>query len=319
MLATRGRHLPTGGEWVHEVKWDGMRVLAHVTDGEVRLLSRNDNDVTVSFPELRGLADALGGRHVVLDGEVVAFTEGVPVFGALADRMHVKNARKAELAAARNPVTLLLFDVLMLDGEDVTGRPWHERRELLEALGLDGAHWQVPPVYDDGEVLLEATKAQGLEGVLSKRRASAYLPGARTEDWLKFPHRPSGSYVVGGWRAEKGVGTRLGALLVGLQTPEGLVYRGRVGSGVAGKTAQRLSELLAPLSSQVNPFATEVPRVDCQGTVWVEPRLVVEIASLGMTPQGRLRQPAYLGLRTDVTPDDLIDPIDASELEETDG
>ena len=311
MLATRGSSLPRGDGWVHEVKWDGMRVLVEVGPGRVRLTSRNENDVTVSFPELHGLADALDGREAVLDGEIVAFSDGIPVFGALADRMHVRTARKAEAAAARNPVALMIFDVLLLDGQDETGRPLRERRRLLEGLDLAGAHWQVPPAYDDGPALWEATEAQGLEGVVSKRVASAYVQGRRSEDWLKVPHRPTGSYVVGGWRPEKGSRARLGALLVGEMTPEGLVYRGRVGSGVAGKASLRLGDLMAGWETDGCPFLGEVPRVDSEGTVWVEPTLVVEVASLGLTPQKRLRQPAYVGVRADLRPTDLLD------LEET--
>src|SRR5919112_2739335 len=134
MLATRGRVVPTGPSWLHEVKWDGMRVLVSVRDGRVTLVSRNENDVTVSFPELAALADdpACRGHDLLLDGEIVAFTDGRPVFGALADRMHVKSAAKAEKAAARNPVTLMIFDLLRLDGEDLTGLPLEERRERLD-------------------------------------------------------------------------------------------------------------------------------------------------------------------------------------------
>jgi bifunctional non-homologous end joining protein LigD len=311
MLATRGSSLPRGAGWVHEVKWDGMRVLVAVGSRGVRLTSRNENDVTVSFPELQGIRDAAEGRELLLDGEIVAFSDGIPVFGALADRMHVRSARKAEHAAVGNPVTLLVFDVLQVDGEDVTGLPHHRRREVLEQLGLSGPHWQVPPAYDDGQALWEATKAQGLEGIVSKRRSSPYVPGRRSDDWLKFPHRPTGSYVVGGWRPEKGSRGRLGALLVGEMTPQGLVYRGRVGSGVAGKASLRLSELVAGSETAECPFVDEVPRVDCEGTVWVEPTLVVEVASLGLTQQRRLRQPAYVGVRADLRPDDLLD------LEET--
>ncbi len=166
MLATRGTTVPTGGAWSHEVKWDGMRVLAAVTDGRLRLTSRNDNDVTVSFPELAPLAapGVVGGRDILLDGEVVAFSDGRPVFGALADRMHVKQARKAEAAAERNPVTLLVFDLLALDGLDVMPLPLRDRRAALESLGLDEARWQVPPTYDDGALLLEVTVSRDSRG-----------------------------------------------------------------------------------------------------------------------------------------------------------
>jgi bifunctional non-homologous end joining protein LigD len=286
-----------------------MRVLVSVRDGRVRLLSRNENDVTVSFPELAGLADdpACRGHDLLLDGEIVAFLAGRPVFGALADRMHVKSARKAETVAARNPVTLMVFDLLAFDDLDVISLPLEERRAALESLGIDGEHWKVPPTYDDGRVLLEATSAQGLEGIVSKKRSSCYEFGRRTEEWLKFPHRPSGSYVVGGWRPETGTTDRLGALLVGEPTTEGLVFRGRVGSGVTGKAALRLKELLAPLTAPDQPFAQVVPREDALGTVWVEPSVVVEVASLGLTPQERLRQPSYVGVRADLRPEDLLD------------
>jgi bifunctional non-homologous end joining protein LigD len=248
---------------------------------------------------------ALGGHDIVLDGEIVAFTEGVPVFGALADRMHVRNARKAELAAARNPVTLMVFDLLALDGLDVTTLPLTERRAALESLGLSGPHLQVPPTYDDGAALFEATRQRGLEGIVSKKRSSRYCAGQRSEQWVKLPHRPTLSYLVGGWRTETGSRSRLGALLVGEPTADGLRYRGRVGSGVTGRAALQLRELLDPLARATSPFATEVPREDATGTTWVEPSVVVEVASLGFTPQGRLRQPSYLGARADLEPDDL--------------
>ncbi len=309
MLASRGTTVPTGPAWVHEVKWDGMRVCATVRAGRLLLTSRNDNDVTVSFPDLAALAgpDVVGGRDIVLDGEIVAFSEGVPVFGALADRMHVRSARRAQAAAAANPVTLLVFDLLALDGLDVTSLALRDRRAALESLELDGPRWQVPPTYDDGRLLLEVTRQQGLEGVVSKRLSSPYRPGVRSEDWLKFPHRPSGSYVVGGWRPETGSSSRIGAVLVGEPTPQGLVYRGRVGSGVSGRAAVRLLALLGPLTRPDPPFAGEVPREDAAGTTWVRPEVVVEVESLGLTPQRRLRQPAFVGVRGDLRPEDLVD------------
>jgi bifunctional non-homologous end joining protein LigD len=303
MLATKGTHVPGGPEWVHEVKWDGVRVLAEVRDGRLRLHSRNENEITIAYPELRGLADV--GHDVLLDGEIVAMADGVPRFSAIADRMHVRNVRRAEELSELNPVTLLVFDILALDGEDLTGRPLSERRAFLEKLELTGRSWQVPATYGDGAMLLEATEQQGLEGIVSKKLSSRYFPGRRTENWLKFPHRPTLSYVVGGWRLETDSETRIGAVLVGQPTSNGLSYRGRVGSGIAGRTGQRLLEVLGPLSTSASPFCDEVPKVDAKGTTWVRPELIVEIASLGLTPGKRLRQPSYLGTREDLTTADL--------------
>ena len=303
MLATRGTEVPTGPEWLHEVKWDGMRVLVEVDDGDLHIRSRNEKDAKVAFPELHGLAGL--GRDAVLDGEVVAFLDGIPTFGALADRLHVGNARRAAELSESNPATLLVFDLLALDGTDVTGLPLTERRRLLEGLGLLDVHWQVPATYDDGRMLYDATKQQRLEGIVSKKRRSTYHPGRRTVDWLKFPHRDLASYVVGGWRHETDSTTRIGAVLVGEPTEQGLVFRGRVGSGIAGKEGQRLLGVLEPLVADGSPFADEVPKVDAVGTHWVRPEVVVDIAALGMTPAKRLRQPSYRGVRTDLTPADL--------------
>lgn len=305
MLASRGASVPTGPEWIHEVKWDGMRVFAEVRGGQLRLWSRNENDVTVSFPELAEVGALAAHDDVLLDGEVVAMSGGIPTFGALADRMHVSSAARARALARSNPVTLIVFDLLRLDGRDLTGEPLTVRRAELESLGIGSAHWQVPPAYDDGPMLFSATEQQGLEGILSKRRGSTYVSGRRSNDWMKFPHRPTLSYVVGGWRRETGSDSRLGALLVGQPGAEGLSYRGRVGSGLTGHKAQQLLELLEPLHTDTSPFCDEVPRVDATGTVWVRPEVVVEIAALGTTPGGRLRQPSYQGVRFDLAPADL--------------
>jgi bifunctional non-homologous end joining protein LigD len=303
MLATRGDQVPAGSGWVHEVKWDGIRALVEVADGRVRITSRNENDVTPAYPELQDLGQL--GHDLLLDGEIVALGSGVPSFSALADRMHVRDPRKAAQLAQSNPITYLAFDLLRLDGTELTGRPLSERRQALEALGLDDAAWQVPPTYADGQVLLGAAEAQGLEGIVSKKLGSAYHPGRRSRDWLKFPIRPTGSYLVGGYRHETGSEARLGAVLVGEPTAAGLVFRGRVGSGIAGKAGQKLGELLRPLAVEDSPFTEPLPKVDTVGTVWVEPRVIVDVQYLTLTPDGRLRQPAYRGVRTDLTAADL--------------
>ncbi|MFT4009478.1 MAG: non-homologous end-joining DNA ligase [Nocardioidaceae bacterium] len=289
MLATRGTTVPTGAGWQHEVKWDGIRLLAEVRDGRLRLTTRNENDVTADYPEFGGLA-ALG-HDFVLDGEAVALVRGRQQLSALGERT--------------GAAVLMVFDVLAVDGHDVTAEPLSMRRKLLEALELDGPAWQTSPGYDDGPALLDATREQGLEGIVSKRLSSAYLPGRRSEAWLKFPHRPTRSYVVGGYRPEVGSRSRLGAVLVGEPTSAGLAYRGRVGAGLAGKAGQRLRELLVPLSVPDSPFAAEVPDLDAAGATWVRPEVVIDVESLGLTDQGRLRQSAYQRVRRDIRPADL--------------
>jgi bifunctional non-homologous end joining protein LigD len=312
MLASRAESVPGDAEWVHEVKWDGMRVLVEVRGAAVTVWSRTARDVTAAFPEFA----ALGAVYddMLLDGEVVALEGGRPSFRALTERMHVTQVRRAERLAAQRPVTLMVFDLLRLFGADLTGQPWHARRDLLDRLGLGSPRWQVPPVHDDGPGLLAATKEQGLEGVVSKRRTSRYLPGRRSPDWLKTTHRVTHSVIVGGWRVETGSPHRLGAVLVGLPDGSGgWRFAGRVGSGLAGAAGDALRERLAASARATSPFADQVPPIDADGTFWVEPRVVIEVRALELTAHHRLRQPSYLGVRPDLWPADLIEIEDAAD------
>src|SRR5665811_2399827 len=228
---------------------------------------------------------------MLLDGEVVSLDGGLPSFSYLAERMHVSDARKARKLSATRPVTFMVFDLLRLYGVDLTSRPLAERREALERIGLGGPNTQVPPTYDDGEALYAATLAQGLEGIVSKRLSSTYSPGRRSRDWLKFAHRASMSVVID------------------TPPPQGLLYRGRVGSGLAGTEQERVLTALQDLSVDVPPFAAKVPKMDAQGTTWVRPEVVVDVKTLGVSTHGRLRQPAYRGLRPDLSWADLQDDL----------
>ena len=307
MLATPVGHSgrpPSGADWLHEVKWDGMRVLADVREGALRLYSRNETDVTVSFPEVQPLASRLADAH--LDGEVVALVDGIPSFAGLAERMHVRDARKAAALAERMPITFIAFDLLRLYGVDLVRRPVQERRASLERLELGEGAWQVPPAYDDGEVLAHATLEQGLEGVVSKRLGSVYQPGRRSRDWVKVPHRTTQTVVVGGWRPQTGTRSRLASLLVGLPDGAGgLVLLGRVGSGIGGAVSADLTRVLAPLARSSSPFSEPVPREDAAGVTWVEPAVMVDVRHLGHGGSGRLRQPVVRGLRPDLDLADL--------------
>lgn len=307
MLATKGTHVPTGSEWTHEVKWDGVRILGDVVPGaggRARLFTRNGNDASVAWPDVH--TSPLGDRDVLVDGEIIGLNDqGLPDFGVLQERMHVRSAPSAARLAERIPATFMVFDLLRLDGSDLTGRPLSERRELLAGLELDGA-WQVPAAYDDGPMLFDATLQQGLEGIVSKRLGSRYTFDARTPHWVKLAHRHRYSFVVAGWRPQEGTSDRLASVLVGEPTPEGLVYRGRVGSGIGGAACRLLSELVKPLEVGESPFVDEVPAVDAKGTRWVEPRVVVDVDSHSRSPVTRLRQPSYRGVRTDIGPEDLL-------------
>ena len=210
-----------------------------------------------AYPEL------VVGDHlpadVLLDGEVVTLDGGLPSFATLAGRMHVRNERRARELAERHPVTFMAFDVLRLYGVDLLTMPQEERRGVLDRLELggegDASHWRTPPAYDDGGVLWAATKAQGLEGVVSKRRTALYRPGRRSKDWIKSAHRRVESYAVVGWNPQ--VGTRHHRLgLGGLPDGDGgWVVAGRVGSGIAGPVVATLSPAAQAARHQHHPFA----------------------------------------------------------------
>ena len=304
MLATKGDVVPTGDDWSHEVKWDGVRMLADVVHGaaRARLTTRNGNDATIAWPDIH--LPPMEGRDLLVDGEIIGINDaGVPDFAVIQERMHVRSAATAARLATSVPATFMVFDVMRLDGRDLTSLPLGERRAILEGLDLGG--WQVPPTYDDGVMLREATLAQGLEGIVSKRLTSTYQPGVRSKAWLKFAHRHRFSFVVGGWRPQEGTSDRLAALLVGEPTPDGLLYRGRVGSGIGGAASRLLGSQLAGRAIGASPFADDVPAVDARGTFWVEPFLVVDVESLNKMPVTRRRPPSYRGIRNDLGPEDL--------------
>lgn len=300
MLATPGPQ-PIGKDWQHEVKWDGMRVLADVSAAGLRLLSRTGRDVTVSFPELDSVL--AGVKDALIDGEIIALREGVPSFAALAERMHIADERRARELAQTQPVTVMAFDLLRLYGVDLIQRPLAERRTSLDRLSLPEPTWRRSPIYDDGPALLAATLDQGLEGVVAKRRRSTYQPGRRSPDWVKTAHRLHQVCLVGGWRPETGSPEQIGGLLLGMPDGSGgLSFAGRVGSGISRSAGQDLKRLLAPLQRAKPPFGAEVPRLDAAGAIWCEPAVVVEVRHLGWTAGSRLRQPVFRGVRTDVEP-----------------
>ncbi|WP_214367355.1 non-homologous end-joining DNA ligase [Pseudonocardia sp. H11422] len=304
MLATPGA-LPNGPEWVYEVKWDGMRLLADIADGGVRLTSRTGRNVTDDFPELSGLSTLV--PDAVLDGEVVLLDDGVPSFAALADRMH---GPVTAVRADARPVVFMVFDILRLYGVPLLERPLGERRATLERLALDGVPAaELSPLYTDGDALLAATAQRGMEGIVAKLLDAPYRPGQRSPSWVKVTHRRSQSCLVAGWKPERTSPSRIGALLLGVPGPhDALQFVGRVGSGLAADAVQRvLRGLLDERSVILQPFPTPLPRADAMGTHWCRPELVVEVAHLGWTAAGRLRQPVFRGIREDVDPAE-IDP-----------
>jgi bifunctional non-homologous end joining protein LigD len=295
MLATAVTTLPSGDGWAYEFKWDGVRALLDVSDGGVRLQSRAGNDVSGGYPEL--LAQADGIEDALLDGEIVAFDEGRPSFERLQQRMHVRGRADVARLAHEVPVTYVVFDVLRRYGVDLTARPYSERRATLERFGAEHEDWTVSPSFDDGPATLEVARAHGLEGVVAKRTASLYRPGVRSDDWRKLRLLRSGEFVVLGWEAAPEHPGTLSSLVLGITTDDGLLYAGKVGSGLTGRLAARLKEMLI---ERARPVVPDIPRGPRARLVhWVEPAVVVDVQFTMVTSDGVLRQPVFRGIRTD--------------------
>ncbi|MEU8610697.1 non-homologous end-joining DNA ligase [Actinoplanes sp. NPDC048791] len=304
MLAEAGP-LPVGDGWSYEFKYDGVRAISYVRDGEVRVLSRNNNDVTATYPELGALAHLLAGRAAILDGEIVALDAGDrPSFAELANRMHVAAPGPALLAAV--PVVYYVFDVLWLDGESLLDEPYDRRREVLAELALESPAVRTPPYFAgvDGTAILRAAELGGLEGVVAKRRTSPYRPGRRSADsWTKVPLIRTQEVLILGWKPGAGrrAGT-IGSLLLGvLDGPGAPRFAGHVGTGFTDVMLRQLQEQLTPLA-RTTPPVSDVPREHARHAHWVEPVLVGEVAFRNWTPDGRMRHPSWRGLRPDRTP-----------------
>jgi bifunctional non-homologous end joining protein LigD len=305
MLARTGDLPADDDRWAYEIKWDGVRAVAYADGGRLRLEARSGRDITPRYPELRELGRALAGREAVLDGEVVAFdAEGRPSFQRLQGRMHLTSEHAVRRLSQSDPVHYMIFDLLWLDGHSLMDLPYSERRERLTELGLAGPTWQTPVGHvGDGAALLDASRSQGLEGIIAKRLDSKYTPGRRTHSWVKVKNVRRTDIVVGGWLEGEGRrGGRLGALVVGYYEDGALKYAGRVGTGFDEAELDRLGGLLAGLARADSPFEGRQPPRE---THFVDPVLVATVGYGEWTQTRTLRHPRYLGLRDDIDPESV--------------
>jgi bifunctional non-homologous end joining protein LigD len=302
MLATLGA-LPAGGGWAYEYKWDGVRAVVYVSGGEVRILSRNERDVTAAYPDV---AEAVTGPEpMVLDGEIVApDRDDRPSFARLQRRMNV-HAPSPELIRG-TPLHYNVFDLLSLDGRSLLTAPYTERRAGLESL----SRFRVPPsfVANSPDDVVAESRRRGLEGVVAKRLDSPYSPGRRSPDWIKAPFIRTQEVVIVGFKEGEGrrAGT-IGALLVALHRGGKLSFAGGVGTGFTDAALHDLQEQLIPLR-RATPAADDVPRRDARDATWVEPSVVGEVEYRSFTEDGRLRHSSWRGLRPDRRPDEAKAP-----------
>jgi bifunctional non-homologous end joining protein LigD len=293
-LAKLSAAAPGGDDWVHEIKFDGYRILAQVDGSIVRLMSRNGKDWTGRFPAIARALEGLGLAGTVLDGEIaVELEDGRTSFQAL------QNAMDARSGAAPR-LRFWLFDVLFLDSEDVRSQPLLSRKALLEQVleGVSGPLRYSDHVVGQGEAFLVRACSHGLEGIISKRADSPYR-GGRFPDWLKTKCLREQEFVIGGFTEPGGSREGLGALHVGTYEEGGFVYRGKVGTGFSDAVLRDLRRRLDPLQRSDSPFVGGPRGGPARGSRWVEPCLVAEVRFTEVTNDGRLRHPVYAGLRED--------------------
>jgi len=308
MLATLGTpgSLSEDDEWVFEMKWDGIRAIIDIRDGEATLTSRNGNNLTAAYPELAVLGRSVDG-DAVLDGEIVAFdATGRPDFGRLQQRMNLTKSADIEAARKKVGVSIVLFDALELDGESLVKRPYTERRDALTAAVRESRLVRVPGAFEgDEKAAMRSSLELGLEGVVAKKADSTYLPGRRGSAWVKLKHHRTQEVVVVGWKPGSGrrAGT-VGSLLLAIPDDDGLRFVGKVGTGFRDAELDAIGRRLASIERKTSPL-DEIPAVDARDAHWVRPSLVGEVEFAEWTATGRLRQPSWRGWRADKNPEDV--------------
>ena len=303
MYATIGTEAPTGSGWSFEPKYDGMRALAFITPTRVRLMTRNGKDKAKQFPEVAAALGNLGrrlGRRCIVDGEVVALERNRPGhFQTLQGRFHLKSATDIGAAMRESPAAIIVFDLLADGGENLMNEPWTARRARLETLLTNPPEGvRISETSPNGTRMLERARRGGWEGVIAKRSAARYVPGARSRDWLKLKLQHRAEFVIGGYTEPRRTRPYLGAILLGyFDDEDGLRYVGHTGGGFNRESLREMYEQLHRIEQPESPF-TNTPRTN-ERAHWVKPRVVVEVKFAEWTSDGRLRQPIYLGTRDD--------------------
>ena len=305
MLATSIAEPFDGADWLFEIKWDGYRAIAFIENGRVRLVSRNQNELTHRYPELKDLPKFVKAKNAILDGEVVALDEqGRPSFSLMQQRTGFRPGGRRGLSNAEVTVLYYAFDLLYLDGYDWRRVPLEERKKKLESVLLTGDSLRYSDHYErQGKALFEIAKQKGLEGILAKKRDSVYQE-RRSSEWLKIKIRHQLECVIGGYTTPEGSRTHFGSIVLGLYDKQGrLIHVGQAGSGFNQKSLGEIWKMLEKRETKQKPFYGEVEAL--RKVTWVKPELVAAIeytewtegANGGSGP--KLRAPVFLGLRDD--------------------
>jgi bifunctional non-homologous end joining protein LigD len=304
MQATNATAPPEGPEWTFEIKWDGVRALCFVDKGKVTVIGRKGTRFDRQYPELNALPELFAAASAIIDGEIAALDEaGRPSFQRLQPRIMATSASGVAQLARSRPITFFAFDLLYLNGYDLRDAPAYERRRLLRE--LLAPHPQIRLSEDfpvEGAHLLELARAQGLEGIVAKRILSRYRSGRHT-DWLKIKVLHELDFVICGWA--EGERDHFGSLVLGIYDNGRFVYAGNVGTGFDNKTLAAIRKLMEPLRNDTCPFPDGEPAT-LAPAVWIEPRLVCTCKFNSWTDDNHLRAPVFLGLRTDVDPEECL-------------
>ncbi|HEX4771091.1 MAG TPA: DNA ligase D [Bryobacteraceae bacterium] len=294
MLATAVTEPPSGSQWTYEIKWDGVRALCRIANGQLEIETRRGNRCERQYPELLSLPSLVSAETAWLDGEICVLDEkGLSHFNAIQPRIGA-NLTNVPRLMETTPVTLFLFDVLYADGYDLCAVPLEQRRQFLQQLVTPGDHVRISQVFDaDGASMFQAAREMGLEGLLAKDKHSTYK-GGRHRHWLKLKVLNEQEFVIAGFT--KGERDYFGALVLGVHDEHGLRHAGQVGTGFDQKLMKRINDLLQPLITKSSPFY-KTPRI--KGITWVKPEIVCEVRFLEWTQDGVLRAPVFVGLRND--------------------
>ncbi len=310
MLATSVDEAFDGPEWLFEIKWDGYRAIAFIDNGNLRLVSRNQNELTARFPELKDLPNFIKAKNAILDGEVVALDEaGRASFSLMQQRTGFRPGGRRFATKADVPVLYYAFDLLYLDGYDLRKLPLEDRKKKLAAVLIAGDALRYSDHYEkQGKALFEIAKQKGLEGILAKKRDSIYQERRSTE-WLKIKIRHRLECVIGGYTEPEGSRAHFGSVVLGLYNRQGrLIHVGQAGSGFDQKSLEEIWKLLKKRETTKEPFYGEVEAL--RKVTWVKPELVAEIEYAEWTDGAgggggpKLRAPVFLGLRDDKDPKD---------------
>ena len=301
MLAESSDIIPTGN-YIYEVKWDGIRALIYIDEGNIRIMSRNKRDITGKFPELLDMGKAFRATNAVFDGEIVCLDEiGRPDFGKVITRMQQSGQTNIERSVRTNPVYCYLFDCLYLDGRPIVQEPFTRRHEWLKDTVKINSPYRVSETEENGTALFEAATQMGLEGIMAKEKNSRYLTGKRSDCWQKIKVRKTTDcYIIGYTQGKGDREPYFGGLQLGQYDEEELIYRGKVGTGFDQKKIKKIYNEMQKLPEIKKPVKAKP--ADAAKTTWIEPKLICEIQYSSLTKNGTYREPVFLHLRPDLIP-----------------